>query len=106
MNLNLSPANALVATVGDSWTLIDNTSATAVNGTFAGLPEGGELLDAFAPGVHARISYAGGDGNDVVIEAVYSSDQFVVDTLVDESDGDFHVSSGPTERQVRTPRAR
>src|SRR5262249_41898785 len=48
---------------GQSFTLIDNDGSDAVNGTFSGLPEGATVT--LAP-YHLRISYAGGDGNDVV----------------------------------------
>jgi hypothetical protein len=53
--------------VGQSFTIIDNDGTDAVSGTFTGLPEratvslGGQVL---------RISYQGGDGNDVVLAVV------------------------------------
>jgi fibronectin-binding autotransporter adhesin len=52
---------------GQSFTIIDNDGSDPVNGTFSGLPEratislGGQLL---------RISYQGGDGNDVVLSVL------------------------------------
>ncbi|MEK6373466.1 MAG: Ig-like domain repeat protein [Acidobacteriota bacterium] len=51
---------------GQSFTIIDNDGADGVNGTFSGLPEGA-LIDL--PPVRFRISYAGGDGNDVTLTA-------------------------------------
>jgi len=55
--------------VGQSFTLIDNTGTNPISGTFAGLPEG----SLFANNKQLfRISYAGGTGNDVVITAVES----------------------------------
>ena len=51
-------------TVGQTFTIIDNDGTDPVNGTFAGLPEAATLN----VGVYTfRISYHGGDGNDVVL---------------------------------------
>ena len=52
------------------WTLIDNDGNDAIVGTFDSLIEGAELTIG---GVHYTITYRGGDGNDVVIEAVEST---------------------------------
>src|SRR5262249_42892184 len=49
---------------GQLFTIIDNTDASAVAGTFSGLPEGAFVV---AGGEVFRISYQGGDGNDVVL---------------------------------------
>jgi len=54
--------------IGDAFTILKNDGAEAVNGTFLNAPEGaifgGALNTAF------RITYQGGDGNDVVITRV------------------------------------
>lgn len=50
--------------VGNSFTIINNDGSDAVSGTFAGLPEGATLIIG---GAQFRISYAGGNGNDVVL---------------------------------------
>jgi autotransporter-associated beta strand protein len=50
--------------VGQALTVIDKTSGLDVNGTFAGKPEG-TVFDLGA--VRLRISYVGGDGNDVTL---------------------------------------
>jgi autotransporter-associated beta strand protein len=47
-----------------SFLVIDNDGADAVDGTFAGLPEGTEF---WVGGSRFVITYAGGDGNDVVL---------------------------------------
>ena len=52
---------------GDTFTLIDNKSATPVSGTFAGLAEGAQFTKG---NVTFSISYVGGDGNDVVLTAL------------------------------------
>jgi hypothetical protein len=49
---------------GDSFTIINKTSAGAVQGNFKNLPEGATLI---AKGFPFHISYVGGDGNDVVL---------------------------------------
>jgi hypothetical protein len=46
------------------FTIIDNDNADPIVGTFAGLPEGGETVITAIP---FRITYVGGDGNDVVL---------------------------------------
>ncbi len=55
------------ATIGDSFTVVNNDGSDAINGTFNGLAEG--ALVNFN-GVDMQISYIGGDGNDVVLTAV------------------------------------
>ncbi len=54
--------------IGDSFTILKNDGADAINGTFLNAPEGavfgGALNSAF------RITYRGGDGNDIVITRV------------------------------------
>ncbi|TVS20446.1 MAG: hypothetical protein EA424_03935, partial [Planctomycetaceae bacterium] len=49
---------------GHSFTIINNDGADPVGGAFAGLPEGATLLVDAVP---LKVSYAGGDGNDVVV---------------------------------------
>jgi hypothetical protein len=52
------------AAPGDRFVIIDNRGTQSVFGTFDGLPEGAVLI---AGGQDFRISYAGGDGNDVTL---------------------------------------
>ncbi|MCO6459291.1 MAG: autotransporter-associated beta strand repeat-containing protein, partial [Pirellulaceae bacterium] len=71
--------------VGTSLTLIDNDRADSVQGTFAGLPEG-TLLNLNRR--NFRISYRGGDGNDVTLTHVNTPSAFaqrMVTTPVDEN---------------------
>jgi hypothetical protein len=62
------PWNNFRPSIGNSFTILSNDSTDAVGGTFLNLPEGaifaGALNTAF------RITYAGGDGNDIVITRV------------------------------------
>jgi len=57
--------------IGDSFTILQNDGTDAINGTFLNAPEnsvfGGALNTAF------RITYQGGDGNDIVITRVNRS---------------------------------
>jgi autotransporter-associated beta strand protein len=53
--------------VGSERTLIEQGGADAVTGAFAGLPEGASIA---LGGRRWRVSYAGGDGNDVTLTAV------------------------------------
>jgi autotransporter-associated beta strand protein len=48
-------------------TVLSNTSATAINGTFANLPDGGIVS---ANGYNFRADYEGGDGNDLTLTVV------------------------------------
>lgn len=62
------PLNNFIPPIGTSFTIIKNQNSFPVNGTFENAPEGaifaGALNTAF------RITYLGGDGNDVVITRV------------------------------------
>jgi hypothetical protein len=59
--------SAATLNAGDSITLVDNISASATAGTFAGLAQGALFT---ANGHTMQISYTGGDGNDVVVTKV------------------------------------
>ena len=56
--------------LGSILTIIDNGGSAPVSGTFAGLPHGA-LVDT--PAGVMRVSYTGGDGNDVTLEVVTRS---------------------------------
>src|SRR5207249_4366490 len=60
-HLNFFPVTAT------SFIIIQNAGTDAVVGTFAGLPEGATISTSRG---NLRISYKGGDGNDVVLTAV------------------------------------
>ena len=63
--LELTAQPGFAPTFGDTFKILDNSGAAdPVVGTFAGLPEG-TLIDV--SGVMMRISYTGGDGNDVTL---------------------------------------
>ena len=76
-SLDLTYLEGCVIKKGDTFTIIDNkgtspvTGTTAVmGGTFKDLPEGAEIT---VGGVTFKISYVGGDGNDVVLTALNDS---------------------------------
>lgn len=52
---------------GSAFTILNKTGAGAIAGTFNGLPEGATFI---AGGLPFRITYQGGDGNDVVLRRV------------------------------------
>lgn len=56
---------------GAEFTIIECNSANSVEGTFIGLPEGAEFDSG---GYKYKISYVGGDGNDVVLTALTGGD--------------------------------
>ena len=55
--------------IGNSIKLIDNRMSGHVSGTFKGLPQNKifSIPDGAGDSVHLKISYTGGDGNDVVV---------------------------------------
>jgi acetyl esterase/lipase len=55
---------------GQSWTLIENDGTDSVNGAFSGLPEGATFSNGYGTKQTLRITYQGGDGNDVVLSTV------------------------------------
>jgi hypothetical protein len=65
--LALSPSSSFAPHFGDTLTLVNNTSPNAIGGlgTFANLAEG--AIITLPNGIPLRISYIGGDGNDVVL---------------------------------------
>ena len=64
--------------LGTVLTIIDNQGSAAVSGTFAGLPEGATVVRG---DVVFEVSYVGGDGNDVTLEAIAGD---VVVSVVDD----------------------
>ena len=62
--LDLTLLEGGVVKEGDTFTIVDNTRPDPVQGTFKDLPEGAEVT---VDGVTFKISYVGGDGNDVVL---------------------------------------
>src|SRR5262249_4139956 len=64
---SLAPALGFRSVGGNRFTILNNTGAGAVVGTFNGLPEGARLTIAGRP---FTISYRGGDGNDVELTDV------------------------------------
>ena len=75
-SLDLTYLEGCVIKKGDTFTIIDNkgtspvTGTTMGTGTFKDLPEGAEIT---AGGVTFKISYVGGDGNDIVLTALNDS---------------------------------
>lgn len=66
----LSLSSSFNAPAGTKYVLIDHQGAGPVSGTFAGLPEGASLT---INGLVYTISYAGNDGNDVVLTVAGST---------------------------------
>ncbi len=64
--LNATLGAGFTPVEGNSFVIIDNDGADAVSGTFAGLAQGARVN---LGGVNLSITYTGGDGNDVVLEA-------------------------------------
>ena len=65
--LDLTLLEGGVVKEGDTFTIVNHTEPVPVQGTFKDLPEGAEIT---VSGVTFKISYVGGDGNDVVLTAL------------------------------------
>jgi autotransporter-associated beta strand protein len=70
-NLGGATLNSAIAVFppGTQFTVIDNDGNDPVTGTFAGVPEGGTIISS-QNGQPYRVTYIGGDGNDVVLTAL------------------------------------
>lgn len=68
--LSLTAFNGFTPTASQTFTILNNDSNDAISSTFAGLAEGATITNFLGSSLNATISYAGGDGNDVVITAV------------------------------------
>ncbi|MEA2165787.1 MAG: fibronectin-binding autotransporter adhesin [Thermoanaerobaculia bacterium] len=64
----LSPSISGTLLAGQTFTIINNDGTDPVVGTFNGLPEGATIGSS-----RLRISYAGGDGNDVVLTTLVAT---------------------------------
>ena len=62
--LDVQFADAFDPAAGQQFTIVDNRFAGPLTATFLNLPEGSQFLAGDVP---LRITYAGGDGNDVVL---------------------------------------
>ena len=68
--LDLTLLEGGVVKEGDTFTIVNHNEPGPVQGTFKDLPEGAEIT---VSGVTFKISYVGGDGNDVVLTALNDS---------------------------------
>lgn len=65
----LDTIGSLPLPVGAVFTVLNNTSAAPIAGTFNSLPEG-SVIQLFNPPNNLFVSYAGGDGNDMTLTVV------------------------------------
>jgi autotransporter-associated beta strand protein len=84
--LDFSAKAGFILSAGQSFVIINNQGASAVSGTFAGLPDGASF-PAMGGDATCRIDYHGGDGNDVVVEVVASTIPLGAGTLSFDSAG-------------------
>ncbi|HRI04238.1 MAG TPA: Calx-beta domain-containing protein [Pyrinomonadaceae bacterium] len=68
-NLTLAQSGGFNPANGNTFVIINNDLGDLVSGTFNGLPEGATIPNFIGTGRDAKISYVGGDGNDVVLTA-------------------------------------
>ncbi len=68
-SLEVQLINQFVPSIGQQFLIVDNRGTNPVDGTFAGLPEGGLIWD----GIYGfTITYTGGTGNDIVLTMSHS----------------------------------
>jgi autotransporter-associated beta strand protein len=67
-NAILHVTQSALAKTNDQFVIIDNDGVDPVNGTFAGFPE--NSIITLSPSQTLKISYVGGDGNDVVLTQI------------------------------------
>ncbi len=87
VTLDLVDFNGFGATItgGESFKIINRTGGT---GTFNGLAEGATISNFLGSGLDATITYAGGDGNDVVIDIIATTVTVVGgDLIIDDATG-------------------
>ncbi len=92
----LSTSFGFTSAANNCFQIISNDGTDAVTGTFAGLAEGAEFI---SNGRTYKVSYVGGDGNDVTI-----TDNTVVSSI-DMTDADSlkSLSPGTTDQVTLTP---
>jgi autotransporter-associated beta strand protein len=76
--VRLSPRFAYAPREGDVLTLIEKQSAGAVIGTFSGLPQNALIT---SNGISARISYTGGNGNDITLTVTNLALSYVANAI-------------------------
>jgi autotransporter-associated beta strand protein len=85
--------NASSLPVGTTYVIIDNTSSSAVSGTFAGLAEGSFVTIG---SIRFQITYQGGTGNDVVLTVSQRSQTITFNALPAKTVGDADFNPGAT----------
>ena len=102
VTLNGAPLGTLPfgnPSVGQSFTIIKNDGTDPVIGTFAGLPEG-----AIFTAVHRfRVSYVGGDGNDVVLTTLGESNTALSQNAITTQFGEPFTVTATVTAQSGTP---
>lgn len=88
--LDVSLVNGFLPSGGDSFTVVNNDGTDAVVGTFDGLAEGAVVA---AGDRRFEISYVGGDGNDVVLNAIFDPAE-IVGLVWQDSNNDGQVNFG------------
>jgi CSLREA domain-containing protein len=89
VNLNnaaLQLGGSHVPVAGQQFIVVNNDSNDPIVGTFSGLPEGAIINNFLVAGMKAKISYAGGDGNDAVLTVQPCPTSFTVNSNLDTVD--------------------
>lgn len=65
--VNLLTSGSYTPVNGDWFTIVENDGTDPITGIFTGLAEGATISNFLSSGLNAKITYLGGDGNDVVL---------------------------------------
>jgi hypothetical protein len=69
----LTLGGTLTPVAEETFTIVNNAGTHPVTGTFTGLPEGSVIANFLGSPLSAVITYAGGDGNDVVLTVKHAT---------------------------------
>ncbi len=95
--LSLELMNGFTPNVGDTFTILNNQGPNAVSGTFDGLPEGSDLL---AGGYLFKISYVGGNGQDITLTDVGSVTPATLQQVLVPGSTEIIQATTPTQAQA------
>ena len=70
VTLSLAKLGSFTPTIGQTFLILDKVGVGPIVGSFTGLAEGATIANFLGSASSARISYVGGDGNDVVLTVI------------------------------------
>jgi hypothetical protein len=102
-NATLHLTQSAMAKTNDQFIIIDNDGVEPVTGTFNGLPE--NSIITLGPAQVFKISYAGGDGNDVVLTQLAAPPAPVIGGITNLPNGQIQLTGSGVPSWVYTLQA-